>query len=79
MWRCAAERFVSMYHVHVDTVSEEEVAEVSAVRVEVIGLQGGKGLQDEEGGVLQALSYQAQTQVHSICKKILYSENPTMF
>lgn len=47
------------YLVHVDTVTQEEVAQG-------LLLQGGEGLQHGEGCVFLALGDQAQTQVHSI-------------
>lgn len=37
---------LSMYRVHVDTVSEEEVAQVGGVSGEAIRLQYGESLQD---------------------------------
>ncbi len=55
-----------MYRVHVDAVSEEEVAEVGGVSVEAIGLQRRESLQDVKSCVLQALSDEAQAQVHGI-------------
>lgn len=60
---------LSMYRVHVDTVSEEEVAEVGGIGTEAIRLQSGESLQDVKRCVLLALGDEAQTQVHGIYKK----------
>lgn len=54
------------YLVHVDTVAQEEVAQVGGVSTLGLLLQGGEGLQHGEGCVLLALGDQAQTQVHGI-------------
>lgn len=60
---------VFLYRVHVDTVSEEKIAQVGGISVEAIRLQRGESLQDMKSCVLQALSDEAQAQVHGICKK----------
>lgn len=60
---------LSMYRVHVDTVSEEEVAQVGGIGTEAIRLQSGESLQDVKRCVLLALGDEAQTQVHGIYKK----------
>lgn len=64
---CLLKRPGPEYRVHVDAMSEEEVAQVGRVTW-VIRLQCGKRLQDVKSCVLLSLSYQAQTQVHGICK-----------
>lgn len=58
-----------MYHVHADTVSEEEVAQVGRVSVGTIRLQCGESLQDVESCVPLVLGDEAQTQVHGIYRK----------
>lgn len=60
---------LSMYRVHVDTVSEEEVAQVGGVCADAIRLQCGESLEELKSRVLQALGDEAQTQVHGIYKK----------
>lgn len=60
---------MSVYRVHVDTVSEEEVPQAGGVCIDAIRLQRGEILQDLESSVLQALSDEAQAQVHGIYKK----------
>lgn len=60
---------VFLYRAHVDTVSEEEAAQVGRIGAEVIRLQCGESLQDMKSCVLQAPSDQAQAQVHGIYKK----------
>lgn len=58
-----------MYRIHVDTVSEEEVAHVGVVAVGVFRLQRGESLQHVESRVLLALGDEGQAQVHGIYGK----------
>lgn len=58
-----------MYRVHVDTVSEKEVADIEGLCVQGIRLQCGESLEDEKSHVLKSTCDEAQTQIHGICKK----------
>lgn len=58
---------VLTYSVHGHAVSQEEVAEAGRVTAAAVGLEGGEGLQDVEGSVLQAVCGEVQTQVHGVC------------
>jgi len=57
------------YRVHVDTVTEEEVAQVGGFCVEAFRLQCGESLKDVKSRVLLALGDEAQAQVHGIYRK----------
>lgn len=59
-------RVLVLYHIHVNTVSEEEIANIGGISVQVVRLQRRKSLQDVKCAVLKALRYEAQAQVHGI-------------
>lgn len=48
-----------LYRIHSNTVSEEEVANIGGLRVQIVRLQGRKGLQDVKSCVLEALRDEA--------------------
>lgn len=60
------EMCVYPYLVHVDTVTQKEVAQVWCVSALAVLMQPGEGLKDNVGRVLLILGDQAQTQVHCI-------------
>lgn len=53
-------------------MSEEEVANIEGLRVQIVRLQGGKGLQDVKSCVLKALRDEAKAQVHGIWRRNKY-------
>lgn len=55
-------------------MSEEEVANIGGLRVQIVRLQGRKGLQDVKSCVLEALRDEAQAQVHGIWRRNKYGD-----